>query len=277
MPTRNNLPLLLGVLVLTGCVTDGGFDGEPPGASGEDAASSSDGGVGETGTAASDATSPVDDATAPSSGFDSGAVESGPVEASGTGVGDDSSTDALSASDANVETGRLIGITAAHNAVRAMVATQPALPPLTWSQTLADYAQQWATHLATDSCANPQHRSGTDLSMMDYGENLATFGGRGTAGPVSTAKQAVDAWAGEVACWTYGTLSGGGFTGTEKCDMACYTQMNSDGCGHYTQIVWRKSTQLGCGVATCQNGQLSEDIWICNYAPAGNIISQAPY
>jgi hypothetical protein len=114
------------------------------------------------------------------------------------------------------------------------------------------------------------HRSGMELEMMDYGENLADFEGRGSM--VSTAEEAVNAWAGEVACWTYGTIEG-----TEKCDMSCYMKMNSDGCGHYTQIVWRDSMQLGCGVATCQNGQATEDIWICNYAPAGNIIGRAPY
>ena len=53
------------------------------------------------------------------------------------------------------------GMTAAHNAVRAMVMTQPALPPLTWSSTLAEYAQAWATQLAADpsTCAQPVHRS----------------------------------------------------------------------------------------------------------------------
>jgi pathogenesis-related protein 1 len=48
---------------------------------------------------------------------------------------------------------------------------------------------------------------------------------------------------------------------------------NSDGCGHYTQVVWRKSTDLGCGFATCSGGGgFVNDIWICNYAPAGNSI-----
>ena len=89
---------------------------------------------------------------------------------------------------------------------------------------------------------------------------------------MSTAQQAVNGWASEVACWTYGTIMG-----TEKCDMTCTTNLFSDGCGHYTQIVWRKSLELGCGVATCQNGQDTEDIWICNYSPAGNIVGQAPY
>lgn len=175
----------------------------------------------------------------------------------------------------NPEMGRLAGITAAHNAVRAMVQTTPALSPLTWSPTLAAYAQQWADMLA--KTCNPQHRSQQDLAAKGYGENLAATLSTGGS-PMSTAQWAVSGWAGEVACWTYGTIAdplrGGG---TEKCDQSCYQSMNSDGCGHYTQIVWRKSTQLGCGVSTCMQGGATQDIWICNYSPAGNVIGFAPY
>lgn len=167
------------------------------------------------------------------------------------------------------ETGRLVGITAAHNAVRAMVDATPALPPLVWSDTLAQYAQQWADQLAATSCSMPHHRSSQDLQTVHYGENLAaftsSFGG-------STAQEAVDGWSGEKACYTFGAL-----TTTDKCDTACYTALNSDGCGHYTQIVWRTSKEVGCGVASCANGGAQEDIWICNYSPPGNYIGQTPY
>jgi pathogenesis-related protein 1 len=280
MPTRKNLPLVLGVALTTGCLANGHFDTSEPDLS-EGGATVSDAGPGDAGPGATDAAQAPDSTQQTTPDIDAGGgAESGPIDAGRAGASDDGMVDMETSTAANVETGRLMGITAAHNAVRAMVSTQPALPPLVWSQALADYAQQWATQLATSNCAAPMHRSGAELQAMDYGENLATFEGRGTAaGGVSTAQKAVDAWAGEVACWTYGKISGGvsGGAGAEKCDMTCYTQMNSDGCGHYTQIVWRKSTQLGCGVATCQNGQLSEDIWICNYAPAGNIIGQTPY
>ena len=180
---------------------------------------------------------------------------------------------------ASGETGRLVGITAAHNAVRAMVQTMPALPPMTWSPTLAAYAQEWADMLAMTSCSTPHHRTNpTDPSnpKSPLGENLAAFGSSGPLG--STAQQATNGWAAEVSCWTYGSISAPGFGGgTEKCDATCYMNMHSDGCGHYTQVVWRKSTQLGCGVATCKSGGFQTDIWICNYGPAGNIVGQAPY
>lgn len=173
-------------------------------------------------------------------------------------------------SGGNPETGRLAGITAAHNAVRAAVQTTPPLPPLVWSDKLAQYAQQWADNQAMTSCGSPHHRTSQELQAVGYGENLAAFGSNRT--PASTEDQAVQGWADEKMCYTFGT-----FFGTERCDMACYARLNSDGCGHYTQIVWRKSTQLGCGVATCKNGAFNTDIWICNFAPAGNYVGQAPY
>jgi pathogenesis-related protein 1 len=272
---RNNLPLVVVSLVALAACTrtegDPGF-GSPDLGSAEDSGSSVDAGHDDDAVAvgSSDATSP-EDATSPvTTARDAGRAETGGED---TGTSDDAQADGPSAGDP--ETGQLAGITAAHNAVRAMVSTTPALPPLTWSPTLAAYAQAWATQLASSpsTCSNPQHRPQSELMSMDYGENLAAFYGESRGGaPLSTAQQAVDGWASEVMCWTYGTIAG-----TEKCDMTCYTNLHSDGCGHYTQIVWRNSLQLGCGVATCQTGQGSEDIWICNYSPAGNIEGQAPY
>lgn len=190
-------------------------------------------------------------------GGSGGTPGSGGVEGTGGAPGGDG------------ESGRLVGITAAHNAVRAAVETNPPLPPLTWSQTLADYAQEWADHLAMTACNAPSHRSSADLQQRGYGENLAAFA---SSFGSSSAQDAVDGWASEIACWSYGTISG-----SEQCDFACYAALNSDGCGHYTQIVWRSSTELGCGVASCQTGGVTRDIWICNYSPAGNYIGQAPY
>ncbi|HVZ35235.1 MAG TPA: CAP domain-containing protein, partial [Polyangiaceae bacterium] len=120
------------------------------------------------------------------------------------------------------EPGRLAGITAAHNAVRAQAPANPPLPELTWSPEIAAYAQEWADTLAMTACTSPHHRSSAELQQKGYGENLAvmgvaSFGGASTG---STAQQAVMSWASEVSCWTYGTI-----LGTEKCDTSCYTAL----------------------------------------------------
>jgi pathogenesis-related protein 1 len=164
-----------------------------------------------------------------------------------------------------------VGATAAHNAIRAQVTGTAALPPLTWSPTLAAFAQQWADQMASTSCLSPHHRDIGTLQEKGYGENLAASQYMGHGQP-TTIQWAVNAWAAEKACWTYGR-----FMDTDDCNTQCYTQLHSDGCGHYTQVVWRDSTEVGCGVASCESGGWHVDIWICNYSPAGNYVGDYPY
>lgn len=40
--------------------------------------------------------------------------------------------------------------------------------------------------------------------------------------------------------------------------------------GHFTQVVWTDSEQLGCGVTSCNGGE----IWVCRYSPSGNYRGQ---
>ena len=158
---------------------------------------------------------------------------------------------------ADVETGRMVGMTEAHNRLRAMVSTSTPLPPLAWSSSLAATAQAWAEHLATTGC-------GLTHSTNEFGENL--YWQRGLS---IGAADVVQSWYDEVACYTYGPFMNG-----DACDMACIAAQNSNGCGHYTQVVWRDTQRVGCGVATCSNGA---EIWACNYDPAGNYLRENPY
>jgi pathogenesis-related protein 1 len=187
-------------------------------------------------------------------------------------------------------TGRMAGMLEEHNRVRAAVDTTPGLMPLVWSEAAAAYAQEWADHwigqcdmLFGGAAINP-HRTQQMLAAVGYGENIAMFGGTSFGGntttlEVSNATKAANGWAAEKECWTYGTLNGGRTAGTEKCDYACYhDKLNSDGCGHYTAMVWRSTTSVGCGVGSCvKSDGLHVDFWVCNYAPAGNYVGKAPY
>jgi pathogenesis-related protein 1 len=165
------------------------------------------------------------------------------------------------------EPGRLAGITAAHNAARARVPTASALPSLSWSATIAAIAQSYANKLAT-ACSGPTHS--TPQERMNWGENLAlTSGSGGTS--TGTAQEVVALWESEVSCYTYGAFQAGINT---TCSSACSA---SGGCGHYTQIVWRATRQVGCGVAECTSGTTRRSYWVCNYDPAGNFIGQMPY
>ena len=60
------------------------------------------------------------------------------------------------------------------------------------------------------------------------------------------------------------------------------TNTCSDVCGHYTQIVWRSTGFLGCGIENCTRNSpcgASFPNWslvVCNYQPRGNN-GQRPY
>ena len=142
---------------------------------------------------------------------------------------------AMSRSDINA-------IMAYHNKVRRDVG----VGPLQWSPTLAEYAGEWADRLAKTSC-RMKHRS-----AGKFGENLYT----GTAGHF-TAVDAAKAWESEKKLYAGGVL----------------TKENWYPAGHYTQMVWRKTSRLGCGESICK-GML---MVVCNYDPPGNFIGQSPY
>lgn len=129
-----------------------------------------------------------------------------------------------------------------HNKVRRDVG----VGPLKWSRSLAKFAQQWADELAQTTCTM-KHRTG-----HKFGENLFI----GTAGRFR-ALHAAKAWEGEKPLYKGGVL----------------TRTNWKPAGHYTQMVWRNTTRLGCGEAECK-GML---MVVCNYDPPGNYIGQRPY
>jgi pathogenesis-related protein 1 len=126
-----------------------------------------------------------------------------------------------------------------HNAIRARVG----VPPLVWSDQLAQVAQDWADHLIATGELN--HRPNNR-----YGENIyAISGGHATPAEV------VESWAKEA-------------RGYDIRSNTC-----SGVCGHYTQIVWGKTRAVGCAVARSPQ----REVWVCNYDPPGNVIGFRPY
>jgi hypothetical protein len=43
--------------------------------------------------------------------------------------------------------------------------------------------------------------------------------------------------------------------------------------GHFTQLAWRDTREVGCARAT----SVREDILVCRYTQAGNYIGQQPF
>ncbi|KAL7864116.1 hypothetical protein AOLI_G00155360 [Acnodon oligacanthus] len=52
-------------------------------------------------------------------------------------------------------------------------------------------------------------------------------------------------------------------------------------CGHYTQIVWAKTTKVGCAAHICETVEgldfKNATMLVCNYVPPGNVVGQKPY
>ncbi|MGD1907079.1 MAG: CAP domain-containing protein [Leptolyngbyaceae cyanobacterium] len=139
---------------------------------------------------------------------------------------------------------------AAHNQYRTAVGATA----LTWSPALATTAQQWADQLA----ANGGSLAHSDRSQRNgAGENLAA-GGPPDAYSLT---DLVDLWGAEQQYF----ISGLPFP-------AVSTTGNWADVGHYTQIIWRNTTEVGCGVAI-GGGQ---EILVCHYNPPGNVTGQQP-
>ncbi|KAJ5484400.1 Allergen V5/Tpx-1-like protein [Penicillium expansum] len=97
--------------------------------------------------------------------------------------------------------------------------------PLVWNDTLADYSREWA-----EACIWKHSKS-------SYGENLA-YG-------YQNVSAAVIAWGGEGAMYNFGKPTG-------------FTEET----GHFTQLVWKSTTQVGCAAVNCgytKNGNGKRD------------------
>jgi pathogenesis-related protein 1 len=102
------------------------------------------------------------------------------------------------------------------------------VPALTWSADLAAAAQAYADGCEFEHSKVP-------------GENLAW--GTGLSG-----RGATDMWYSEITKYNFAA------------------PVWSTEVGHFTQVVWRNSAQIGCAMASCSG----LNYWVCRYSPPGN-------
>ena len=139
------------------------------------------------------------------------------------------------------------GMLEAHNKFRSEIGVDK----LEWSNRLAKNSLKWAKILKKRCSNNLKHSP--KKYRKGFGENLALY-----INQTVEASDVVDYWATEKECFDFKT---------KKCiDNNCI-------CGHYTQIIWRNTTEVGCAVVQCEDKQ----IWVCQYDPPGNYVGKETY
>lgn len=139
-------------------------------------------------------------------------------------------------------------ILATHNLERASVG----VPPLRWNASLAVSAEAWANRLASTG----RFEHAPEDPRTPEGENLWA-GTRGRFAPEAMTA----AWIAEKRHFRPGLFPDNSQTG------------RSEDVGHYTQVVWRNTREVGCALASTRD----EDILVCRYAEAGNYRGERPF
>jgi hypothetical protein len=157
---------------------------------------------------------------------------------------------------------------------------------LTWNTEMAEQAQDWAEHLR--DLGRIEHSS--HESRPGVGENLYSF----PLGMISDDPEEMGAESVRIVLQNVCTeedfaagLCGWGwcaekvyFTHPDRPYPACCEEpidpapRNEKHCGHYTQVVWHNTTQIGCGVAVDLE---DNSYWVCRYRPGGNISNRQPF
>lgn len=137
---------------------------------------------------------------------------------------------------------------AAHNAERALVG----VPPLAWDDHLAAEARTWANQLA----ASGRFEHSPDKPGEEpEGENLWA----GTPRAFSP-EAMVGLWIAEKKDYHPGVFPNNSRSG------------DIEHVGHYTQLIWRGSGEVGCATAI----GAAEEYLVCRYTRAGNIYGERP-
>jgi len=131
----------------------------------------------------------------------------------------------------------------AHNYYR----NKHGVPPVKERKALTDYAQNWADHLAK---ANQFQHSKATLDGKRIGENIAM---KWTSNPQEyTGRDVTDQWYSEI----------------DRYDFEVGGTMSA---GHFSQVVWKDSTEIGIGKAMTSDNKI---IVVANYDPAGNFMGK---
>lgn len=126
------------------------------------------------------------------------------------------------------------------------------LNPLQWNAGLAASAAIWAARLASTH----RFEHAPEKPLAPEGENLW----EGTT-RYFPPEAMVNAWVREKKYFRPGIFPDNSTTG------------NVEDVGHFTQLVWRNTSQVGCAMAA----NADDDVLVCRYSQAGNYVGQRPF
>jgi pathogenesis-related protein 1 len=145
----------------------------------------------------------------------------------------------------------------AHNDARDAVGVTN---DLVWDAAIAADAQKYADEMANSGAWEHDPKNQGGYANGDYGENLYTS----TQKP--TLKTAADAWIDEEQYYSYGKVGD---------DSTC---QQGQMCGHYTQVIWKSTSKMGCAMSKYKTGQYKNwYIVVCKYQTPGNYEGETPY
>ncbi|XP_035279623.1 serotriflin isoform X2 [Anguilla anguilla] len=135
-----------------------------------------------------------------------------------------------------------------HNEIRREISASNMLR-MNWSSEISANAQKWA-----DTCAmGHSTQSKRTVGNIICGENIYM-----SSHP--------DPWSSAINAWN-----------SEK-EFYTYSQsVNWNAVGHFTQMIWRRTNEVGCGVAHCPSNSSAQYFYVCHYSPPGNFRGQYPY
>merc|ERR1712136_130923 len=166
-----------------------------------------------------------------------------------------------------------------HNELRSLVANgeeergvdggQPKatnMRELTWNDELAEVAQRWVNQCIA---GHDKNRRTDDFEYVGQNWAWAAVVGGNHDDSGAVASGMVQKWYDEVKDITAQAVDSFSLDKT-------VTGATGD-IGHYTQVVWAETTDVGCGYMTSNVNERIESVLVCNYGPSGNWLKESLY
>lgn len=132
---------------------------------------------------------------------------------------------------------------------------------LEWDDRLADSAQAYADKLFEEDCAIYHPKTPADDEKYLHtgldGQNLSQFvySGPNKDKEVGSITKAVRLW-------------------TDECKLYDPVNPTANGVGHFTQMMWKKTKQVGCAYRKLKRKDKQASIYVCHYHKSGNWLTK---